>query len=248
MSFRRRARPFRLLVLLFGLVAIVSGCTRAINHAAERRIRDELPDLIGPARRYQVRVEGSAGRAAHGRLQRVIVDGDDVQLSNGLLLDQLHLELKNVEADLDSKSLRHVDSARFTAVIGEAGLDEFLAGEAPEGETIRKTHVALDNNTVTLSAERVVLGVGIPFHVTGPLRIIGPQKIEIDSDRLTVAGLPISGLPLRFLKERFESAIDLSTLPLPVHVEAVQTTKGKLILSGTADVTAPAPGSAGRAR
>src|SRR5579884_1458581 len=91
--------PHRAILLLLVLLLGLTGCTRAINRSAERRIRDSLPDLIGPARSYSVHVSGSAERTMQGRLATVTVDGDDVDLPNGLLLDQLHLDLKDVEVD-----------------------------------------------------------------------------------------------------------------------------------------------------
>lgn len=216
------------------------GCGRAVNRSAERHIRDLLPDLIGNARQYRVHVEADNGAAAVGKLESVTVDGDDIQLTNGLLIDHLHLEMKSVAADLERKHLRSIGSAKFTASLGEAALDEFLAGESPDGEpeTLRNVHIRLRKNQVTISAERMVLGVGIPFHASGPLRLSGPHGIELDPTRLVVVGIPITGVPLNFLKRRFESAIDLSTLPVPILLDQVRTENKTLIISGAPDVSA----------
>src|SRR5258708_3885228 len=86
--------PCILIILL-----LLNGCGRAVNRSAERRIRDILPDLLGPARQYRAHVESSPDRTVQGRLASVTVDGDDVELPNGLLLDRLHLDLKGVEVD-----------------------------------------------------------------------------------------------------------------------------------------------------
>ncbi len=224
----------------FCLVSLLlfCGCGRAINRSAERRIREALPNLLGSARQYQVHVDGAADRTLRGHLASVTIDGDDVQLANGLLLDQLHLELKGVDVDLNRGQLRHIQEARFTATVGEVGLDEFMAGEAPPGETYRNVRFTLRNGLVTIRGERIVLGVGVPFALTGPLRLVGPTRIEIDPKHLTLVGIGISGLPLRFLKNRFESAIDLSSLPFPVQLTSVQAEMGRLTLSGTADTNA----------
>lgn len=227
------------MVALLAVLWIGTGCGRAINRSAERRIRDALPDLLGSARQYRVHVANAPERTLQGRLANVTVDGDDVQLATGLLLDHLHLDLKDVEVDKEHKRVRRIGDVRFLATVGAAGLDEFLAGETPEDEPIRNTRVSLGaGNSVTIAAERVVLGAGVPFHMTGPLRIAGPQRIELDPTNLNVIGIPIGGLPLRFLRSRFESAIDLSKLPFPVHLTGVRTEPGTLLLSGTADVTA----------
>lgn len=231
-------RSFTGFAVVLALTTQLIGCARPINRAAERRIRDALPDLIGPARQYRAHVENAPDQTIQGRLATVLIDGDDVELPTGLVVDRLHLELKGVEVDTARKAVRRVREAQFTITISQKTLDQFLVGEMPEGETIRNTRVALGNDAVTISAERVVLGVGVPFHLTGPLRVAGPQRVEIDPTRLTVVGIPISGLPLRFLKSRLESGVDLSRLAFPVQLTGVQTLPGQLTLRGTADVEA----------
>lgn len=217
---------------------LLTGCGRAINRSAERRIREALPDILGSARQYRVHVANPPERTLRGRLADVTIDGDDVQLTNGMLLDTLHLDLKGVDVDLNHRQVRHIQEAQFTATVGEAGLDEYLAGEAPPGETFRDVHFTLRDNLVTIRGARVVLGVSVPFQITGPLQLVSPSRIQIDPKHLTIIGISVSGLPLRFLKSRFESAIDLSTLPFPVQLSSVQTTAGKLTLSGSADTDA----------
>ncbi len=231
----RGTRHARVLSILCCLAAL-NGCGRAVNRSAERRVRDMLPTVLGPARLYTVHVTNSAMRTAQGRLSDVTIDGEDIAFRNGLLLDQLHLDLKDVDVDMKRSKVRSIGEAKFTATLTEKSMDEFLAGETPSGETIRDIHVRLaDQNMVTLSAERMTLGVGVPFRLTGPVRLAGPARIEIDPTRMTVVGIPISGLPLRFLKRRFESAVDLTGIPFAVQLSSLQTAPGKLTLAGTAN-------------
>lgn len=225
-------------ILLLAALLSLAGCGRAINRTAERRIREALPDLLGPARQYRAHVDNAPERTLRGRLAHVAVDGEDVQLANGLLLDQLHLDLQGVEVDTRHGQVRRIQEARFVAVVSAMSLDEFLAGEESEGEPLRQIRLTLGENRVTIAGQRVVLGVGVPFQMTGPLRLVGPRRIEIDPTHMTVIGIPLGGAPLRFLKSRFESAIDLSTLPFPVTLTGVQAAAGKLILSGVADTNA----------
>ena len=229
--------PALLLLIALPYTAFL-GCGRAINRSAERRIRDMLPNLVGSAREYKVHVEGAETDTARGRIQSIRVDGQDVNLSNGLLLDNLHLEMRKIVADLDRRQIRSVESASFTAAIGENTLDEYFAGESPEGETLRDIHIAIHEGTVTIAGQRVVLGVGVPFKAYGPLKLIGPQQIELDPNKLVVIGIPITGAPLRFLKKKFESAMDLSSLPVPMRLDSVTMHNHRLVLTGTPDVPA----------
>lgn len=229
---------WRRICALLPVLWLLMGCDRPVNRSAEGHIRRALPDIIGPARKYDVRVDGSWNRTINGRLSRVAIDGYDVQIANGLVFDHLHLDLKDVSVDTGQKRVKDVREVRFTVTVGKANIDEYLAGEAAEDDTIRRTRITLNpGNSVTLSAERVVLGVGVPFSLTGPLQIAGPQRIELDARRLTFIGIPIWGPPLNFLKTRFETGVDLSNLPFPVQLTDVRTETGQLILSGTADIT-----------
>ncbi len=217
----------------------MAGCSRAVNRAAERRIRDAMPAMLGPARAYHAHVDSSAAQTAGGRMAHVLIDGDDVRIENGMVIDHLHLDLRDVSVDTARGTVRSVGSAAFTATIGEASLDEFLAGEAPEDAAVRSIRITLrPGNIVYLAAERTVMGVRFPFSVTGPVRVSGPKRIEIDTSRMTILGIPLTGKPLQFLKRRFESAADLSTFPFPVTLQSVNTGEGTLTLAGTADAAA----------
>ena len=96
-----------LLAALCGALLLV-GCGRTINRTAERKIRDALPDVLGPAKRYRAHVENPPERTLQGRLATITIDGDDVEVANGLLLDQLHLELKGVEIDTGRRQVRRI--------------------------------------------------------------------------------------------------------------------------------------------
>ena len=225
---------------LVALVLFVAGCSRVINRTAERKIREALPDAIGPARQYRVHIENAPLRTVEGKLANVTIDGEDVRFPTGVLLDSLHIDLKNVNVDTDRGRVRHIEDARFTIIVSEKSLDEYIAGEAPRGESIRKTRLTLgDHNYITVTGERVtLLNVGIPFSLTGPIRVVSPTRVEIDTRRLDVAGIPFSGRVLSFFKSRIESSLDLHQFPVPVQLSSVTTQRGRIILSGSIDAEA----------
>lgn len=230
----------RCIGLLFAcLFALPIGCGRAINRAAERRIREALPNVIGQARQYRVHVEGAAQRTLRGRLARVTIDGVDVEPGNGIVLDSLHLDLEGVQYDRGKRQVSEIKTARFEITLSVNSIDEYLAGESPQGETIRHARVAFkEGNYVTIAAERVVLGLGIPFQVGGPLRIAAPRRLQIDPTRLAVVGIPLTGVLMRFLLNRFEGATDLQALPFPVQLTGARTSASAVTLAGTADAAA----------
>ncbi len=216
------------------------ACTRVVNRTAERRIREALPDAIGPARDYRVHVASAPLRSIEGKFANITVDGDDVRFPNGLIMDSLHIDLKDVNVDSRHRVVRHVGEARFIMTVSDRSLDQFLAGESPAGESIRKTRLYFsDNNMVTVTGERVtLLNVGVPFRLTGPIRAASATRVEIDPRRLEVAGIPFTGAILRFFKSRIESSVDLRQFPVPVQLSSVRTERGRMVLAGSIDADA----------
>ena len=238
---------FRIALSLCVGLTLLSGCGRAVNRAAERRVRDALPQVLGAARAYRVHIDNDPDRTIRGHLARVLIDGEQVKLTNGLYFDALHLELRGVDVDTHSGRVRAIKTTTFTATASAATVNEYLVGENFTGEKLRKVRVSFAPPGVTLSAEREVVNVTppivgnvhlfAPFHLTGPARIAGPRRLELDAAHLDLVGISISGAPLKFLMRRFESGFDLNALPFPVTLTQVQTGQNSITLSGTADVS-----------
>ncbi len=227
----------RLKTLFFLCLAIValSGCTRPINRAAERRIRDMLPTVIGQAKKYTAHIDNAPEKTLAGKLSTVLIEGEDVHFRNGLIMDNLKLELKGVEIDVDSKRLKKIRHTNFIITVGEANLNEYLVDEVLDGESLRNVRVKLNENSVTVIGQRVVLGLGVPFEISGPLKINGPTRIELDTARMRVVGLPFTGKILDFVKRRITAATDLDGFAFPMIISEIRTGSGKLTLSGSAN-------------
>jgi hypothetical protein len=229
---------WRLCLWLAPFLLLLTGCDRPVNRSAEGHIRRVMPDILGPAKKYDVRVDGSWERTVRGRLSKVAIDGYEVNLANGLVLDHLRLDLKDLKVDTKNKRVTDVGEVRFTVTVSKPNIDEYLAGETATNDNIRRARITLAaNNSVTLSAEWDKLGIGVPYSLTGPVQVAGPRRIELDAKRLTIVGIPIWGPPLEFLKTKFEAGVDLSNLPFPVQLTEARTEPGKLILTGTADIS-----------
>src|SRR6266540_1658841 len=60
--------PYISRLLLIAACLLTAGCGRTINRAAERRIRDALPQYIGPARVWRAHVDNPPERTLRGKL------------------------------------------------------------------------------------------------------------------------------------------------------------------------------------
>lgn len=235
-------------ILVVPLLAVLcTGCARPINRTAERHIREALPQLLGSARSYQVRVDGDPYNTVHGRLARVRIDATDLMLPSGMLLSYLHLDLHGVVYDMHRHQLVSVASSTFRAEIGQDSLNLALAGLSPPGEHIRRLNLNLyAGNTVNITGQRVVLGVGVPFSVTGDIALASNNKVQFKPDTARIVGLPIPELVVNFLARHINSAVDLSSLNLPMDVQTVITSPRVLTLEGQVDVSRWTVGTASR--
>ncbi len=234
----RLRHPGLFAVILFTMVALCSGCARPINRTAERHIREALPQLLGSARRYEVRVDGDPYNTVHGRLARIRIDATDLMLPSGLLLAHLHLDLHGVVYDMHRHQLVSVTNTTFRAEIGQDSLNLAFAGLSPPGADLRDLNLSLyAGNIINVTGKRMVLGVGVPFSVTGNVVLSAGTSVQFRPDEARIVGLPIPEIVVSFLARHFSSAIDLSSLNLPMNVETVITSPQTLMLKGTVDVS-----------
>ena len=236
-------------VALFGVaMALTAGCGRLVNRTVERRIREALPRTIGPAREYRVHVASAMGRTLRGQLGDVVVQGDDVTLASGLVIESLNLDMRDVDVDVKQHRLRDIRQSTFRIVIRDGAIDRFLVGKSIRGVAIQNAHVTFgDGNRLTVTADRLVNGETIPITASGSLKIRDPQHAGVDLNRVSIVDAPVEGPELEFLQSKLEKAIDLSKLPINISLTNISTTQGTLILQGSADLTALAQSQAERA-
>lgn len=230
---------FHVLLLLLLSLLVLCGCARTINRSAERKIRDALPDYIGPAREWRAHVENDPERTLRGRLARVTIDGTDVRLRETVNLANLHLDMLGVEVDEGKQQLKKVDSTRFTATITEPALNEYVrAFPPPNDEPVRVQHISLRDGTMYVEATRWLLGRAWPYTMTVEPRLGSPTHLDFAPDKMTVMGLrvPLPGSALQWFAKRLSQGFDFSTLPFPVALSGFKVEPGQIVLTGTADV------------
>ena len=224
-----------------GILVLSAGCGRVVNRTVERRIREALPRTFGPAKDYRVHVASPMGRTLRGQLGTVTVDGDDVKLASGMVLEGLNLDLKDVDVDVKQKRLREIKESRFRIVIRDSAIDRFLVGKSLRGETVKNAHITFgEGNSLTVKADRIVDGATVPVSAVGSLKIRDPQHVGVDLTSLSVVGAPVEGPELEVVRSALENAIDLSRLPLHIRLTRIGTSRGTLLLEGTADMSAAA--------
>ena len=121
-----------LAALTLGAV-LLSGCgSLSPQTVAAHKIADTLPQTLGPARHYDVQVEGNSFALARGRAHRVRIHGDDVQAAPNATLDTLDIAAQDVSFDTRAKRLDHVGTVEFTGTMGQGHLAQYLAQHRPD--------------------------------------------------------------------------------------------------------------------
>ena len=192
-------------LLLAGL--LLTGCVPSTDDI-ERRIERELPELLGPADRYDVEIKGL--RARDGEAERVVATGERVRMEDAPVLDRLVVEMEGVAFDRRERRLDRVDTLRATAHLRPADLEAFLE----DHRNVRDAAVTLhppDEATIRLRPELggLALPRGMELEVRGRLE---PRagRLHLAVDRVEAAGAGLGDAAARRLADAVNPLVDLS--------------------------------------
>ncbi|MDH7570572.1 MAG: DUF2993 domain-containing protein [Armatimonadota bacterium] len=213
------------------LLLALAGCNSGIaEREAERRLRQRLPEIIGPAEEYRVSIHsGSDSSVIRGRLGQVTIEGRQVRVGNAWPVDQLTVHLERVRVDTRKKVLREVGSARFEARVGEQTLTRYLEEDA---ENLRSVAVSLDEGSVRVAGRFRVLRVWAPFNVSGSLFLLDRHRVGFRVDSVRAVGIPIPDPVERYLEQRLNPVMDLSDTMLSLELTGVRIEPGAVVVTG----------------
>jgi hypothetical protein len=198
----------------------------------ERSIRDELPRLIGPADRYDVTASRSSGALIAGRIPWINIHGRNVRAIEGLKLDELQVRLVDVRFNRASRDVREIGVTRFEASVSAASVVSFLHRRSPN---LRDVQVTFAGEAVRVRATRPVLGVGVPVEIEGHPVLRG-AAIDFSASRVAVLRLGLPEFAVRNVEQRINPLVDLTTMPLPLHLMAVRVEGDRVVITGTASL------------
>jgi hypothetical protein len=224
-SLRRSA-----LALATTVVALVlTGCAgRMVSGQIEKGIEAKLPELIGPAKSYDVNVDGSAQKMIKGKIRQIDIHGTDVIVPPGLVVNSLDVQLTDVIADTKKGELKSIGGATFAAEVTEDSLNRYLA----ENRSDKMRAQMLDGRMV-VQAEPEVLGLSVGVKVTGHLVPKG-SKLDYRVDRLQVIGINTPQVAARMVEDEVNPVIDLANPPFAPVVKTVEIKPGVVRIAGTA--------------
>ena len=217
------------------------GCARVVNRTAERKIRDILPVYLGPAKVWRAHVDNPPLRTIQGRLSKITIDGEDVQLHNQITCQSLHIVMDNVDIDPLQRKLKSVGKTTFQVVLDQNSLNQYIrSNPLPPDQHIGIRMIGARKGVLILYLNYMLLGKEIPFTISATPLLTSPTTLEMEPDRMTVEGLhiPLPESWLRYLAKYVNHAFDFSSLPFPVTLNQFTVDKNRIELSGSADVMA----------
>jgi hypothetical protein len=222
--------------LLAAVAALaLAGCSSLDPiRVAERGIRNYAAQRIGPAQSYTVHIQRSGTRLSRGYLSLVTLDGTRVQAASNLVFDRVHLELRDVVVDRESRTIVSIGDSFATGDLLEADANAYLAARNRGPRGLR---LEFGDGTIGVVAQPSVGRIGIPVRMEGSLVPRDGREIVFVPDEMRVARLNVPRPLLRVIEDHINPVFRVDELSLPVLVDDVRVTPGKMTIEGRADVS-----------
>lgn len=214
------------------VVALIAGCSGGIiRPRVEDGIKDALPDYIGPAREYSVRCDGDSTKMLGGKIERLHIEGRDVQVDPNLLLSRLIVDMNRVEFDTGSREVKSVENTSFEAVVTEKAVNRYIE-QTRESES--EMSVDLQPGKVFVKFVPNLGGVDVLISVAGTLSITEGSKVNFEADKASVAHLPFPSLVANKILDRVNPVLDMSIMRFPVTLSGITIKNGSVSIKGSA--------------
>jgi hypothetical protein len=226
----RRGPKIILTLLIIAVVCLAPGTL--IRWTIEQAVAGKVSGMLGTARSYSVDVSSGLFDILRGRLQKVDIRGNDVKLSNGVVVDRLDVNLSGVHFK-PNQTVTGVDSTAFTASLSEGNMDDYLRASRSD---LSDADVSLTDGKLSLTARPRVLAIRTPVRVEGTMRIVQGTKLYLVLNRLSARGMRVPGMIRGHIQHDLNPVLDTQQMGMGAKLTKVAIANGEIELSGTADV------------
>lgn len=221
------------LILVLIACLFVGGCAGdVVRSKVEKGIANALPEYLGPAKEYKVRVDGSAQGLVGGKLKRLYIEGTDVQLDPNLIVRYLYVEMDDVKFDTGSRELKSVSGTSFQATVAEAAVNRYLHETRDSNAEMT---VSLQPGKINVSLIPRFLGIDVLVAIAGRLVLAGGDKVNFLPDNTAVAHLKMPGFAVNKVMDRVNPVLDMSVMKFPVTLQDIRVKKGAVVIKGRAN-------------
>jgi len=231
----------RSLVLVLLLLALVLGIAAWFVQGAgwplvEYMARRKIERAIGPGS-WQVRVGlTSWWDLLSGHLGLVDVAGEGILLKNGLPVSQMSAKVWDM--DVEGDYMTRLGSITYTAQVSEDDLNRYL--RLRSGGHLRPVLAAtLREGEIEVTARDRFLGVGLPFHVRGSLRVRDGTQLDFLLDEASVGSLDIDTVADLIVTYKLNPVVDVRELPFGLNISRFDLHPGYIEVRGNASPPLP---------
>ena len=234
-SVRRRVGASRaaLLFTVYCSLFTLAGCGNEIRGNIERGIAEALPEKIGPAKSYSVKVSGSTLAMLSGKLSGVDISGEEVRTSKGVTVARLNVSIKDLLVDTGTHVIKKCGSAGYSASIAQEELQRYLIKTYPD---IPDLNVSLMSGYARVLASPALAGVKVNIAAEAKLDIREGRKLALNLTKIDVAGLPTPGFAREYIERKINPVFDIADLGFDARLDSVRIDPGSITLAGTLDL------------
>lgn len=222
-----------MLTALILLLAVLTGCGGVVKDKVSSGIEESLPEIIGPAKSYQVRTYGPPLRVMKGKIDGVDIVGTDVRLPSGVTVSRLDVKIRDLVVDPDTKEIKSVGSTEYVATLSEAELNRYLKQQYPD---VPELNIKLKDKVIGVYAKPglSVLKVGVQADVG--LLVRRQTQIALDLKTLKVAGINTPGVAREYIESKIDTIFDAKALGFDARIKSASVSKNGLTLAGNLDL------------
>lgn len=222
----------RLNVWLLMLLLVGAGCTRPFGRI-EDSIEARLPEVIGPADDYDVRISRSIGRTLRGTVGWLEIDGRNVRPNGMVNLDRVAVRLEGVQVDHRRRRVREIEEAQVQVRVSAASIDSYLQSRNSE---LAEVNVEFLPNRLRLTIPPSLAESEGPLVIEGRPVLAGPDTVNWEASRIATLRDAVPEEGLRKLEEILNPIVDLSRMRFPVELTRVSVTPDGLTVAGRASL------------
>ena len=225
-----RVRLIRAAGAIAAVALLLMACADPLERRVEGLIVEALPQLLGPAERYEAQVQGARGDGA--RFERVRALGVRVRPERGPVLDRVEAELIDVAVDRAARRISALRDARARLRLQAADLAEYLGRRWIEAPEVRFGDAGEIVVIGRLRVPRLASTVGPPAEFRGRLVPRGAQLLlAVETLRLGDRAAP--ALALGLVEAAINPLFDAAAHPIPARFDRVAAEGDALVIEAS---------------
>lgn len=227
-----------LLIILFIFIFAVPctvRCMAAKLSPLEKELEKRLPDIVGPAKKYTVKIMNTGILdLLSGDIKDMYLISEEVQPKNVPLLELVKVHLHNITFDIDK--IEKIEKAGFIINLGQDSINKYLPEKIKEYPDIK---MELTENLITINTNTKVWMFDLPVKVTGILEVENQKKVNFKCSKIKVGGVNLPDFVEKQLESKINPLVDLTEMKIITNILNIKLLDKKLQIEGNARTDAP---------